>query len=150
MSSSLCAGVHVCCNANQLSPLLGPRRQGEAPAGPSPATPTGRPGRPVMQPLSRISHHMDWQPCCSSRTLASSERSTGLLLQLTITGDSGKLQEEGFRGLEAPLFCCPSFHFVWGTYLNTIFAFLKCYNYSSNLKFMFGWSGLHRVLRMTH
>ena len=95
----------------------GASRQGEAPAGPSPATPTRRPGRPVTQPLSRLSHHMDWQPCCSSRTLAISKHSTGLLSQLTITGDSGL-----FKG----------------------------YNYVSNLIFMFDWSGLHRVLRMTH
>ena len=31
-----------------------------------------------------------------------------------------------------------------------MFAFFKGYNYVSNLIFMFGWSGLHLVLRMTH
>ena len=56
----------------------------------------------------------------------------------------------GVRGVRGSIICSPSFHFIWGTYLNPMFAFFKGYNYVSNLIFMFGWSGLHRVLRMTH
>ena len=50
----------MCCRSVESPP--GASRKGEAPTGPSPVTPTGWPGRPVMQPLSRLSHHMDWQP----------------------------------------------------------------------------------------
>ena len=54
------------------------------------------------------------------------------------------------RGVGGPLINSPSFHFIWGPYLNPTFAFFKGYSYVSSLIFMFGWSGLHRVLRMTH
>ena len=81
--------------------------------------------RPVKQPLSGFSHQMDWQPCCSNCTLAGSQHSTGLSLQLTITGDSRQLQEGGLGGLGTPLISLPSFHLIGGTHLNHLFAFLN-------------------------
>ena len=65
--------------------------------------------------------------------------------QLTVT-------EGGLRGWR-PLYSAPLvffFYYIGATYLNRVFQFLKCYKYSSNFIFMFGCSGLHRVLRMTH
>ena len=67
-----------------------------------------------------------------------------------MTGDSQQLQRGGVKGVGGPLMSFPSFHFIWGIYFNTIFAISESYNYVSNLIFMFGWSGLYRVLRMTH
>ena len=83
----------LCCQ--KVESPLGASKQSEAPDGPTPATPTRRPGRPVTQLLSRLSHHMDWQPCYSSCALVISKHSIGLLSQLTITGDSGQLQRVG-------------------------------------------------------
>ena len=51
-----------------------------------------RPGWPVSQPLSRLSHHLDWQPWCSSTTLASLQHTTGLWWQSAMTGNSQQLQ----------------------------------------------------------
>ena len=101
----------LCCRSVESPPRAS--RQGEAPAGPRSATPTDRPGRPVTQPLSCLSYHMDWQPCCNSYTLISSQHSTGVSLQSTNKGDSGQLHK-GIGGLGAPLINSHSFCFMGG------------------------------------
>ena len=126
-----------------------PLRQGEDPAGPSPATPTCRPGRPVTQPLSRLSLHMNGSHVAVVVHLPfhSTRLDCHHSWQLQVTVDSYR---GGVRRVGGPLISSPSFHFILGTYLNPLFALSKSFNYMSNLIFMFGWSGLYRVLRMTH
>ena len=82
---------------------------------------------------------MEWQPCCSSRTLAISQYSTGLSSQLTIQATLDSYRG-GVKGVVGPLISSPSFHFKWGTYLNPIFAFSKCYNYKFDIHIWLDWA----------
>ena len=66
-------------------------------------------------------------------------------LQATVDSYSG-----GLRGVGGTLNQLPLFSIYRGYIFESCICVLKCYNYSSNLIFMFGWSGLHHVLRMTH
>ena len=118
--AALCAGVHVWCAAHQLSPLLGPRDRVNPQLGPVLPLPLAG----LVPPFS--SHGL------AAMLQLSHTRQVAALDWTVITVDNYRRQwtvtEGGLGGLEAPIFSSPSFHFIWGTYLNTIFALLKCYN----------------------
>ena len=110
MRLTLCSRIHVCCAGNQLSLLLGPYYRVKPQLGPVLPLPLADQS---SNPSLAFSHQMDWQPCCSNCTIASSQHSTGLSLQLTITGDSRQLQR-GVQGGQGPSNQPPQFLFYRG------------------------------------